>query len=63
VSVAVVDPVVAGAAEHPFGALRAVDDDVVAAAGEVLDAVVAAEQEVVPLAADDDVAAEARDRS
>ena len=42
-AVAVVDPVVAGAAEDALGAHRAVDDDVVARAAEILDAVVAAD--------------------
>ena len=40
------------AAEDPFGAHRAVDDDVVARTAEVLDAVVAADHEVVAVAAD-----------
>ena len=57
---AVVDPVVAGAGEHAFRPHRAVDDDVVAGPAEVLDAVVAADDEVVAVAADRDVAAEAR---
>ena len=60
VAVAVVDPVVAGAAEDAFAAHRSIDDDVVAGAAEVLDAVVAADEEVIPLAADDDVSAEPR---
>src|SRR4051812_17049800 len=57
-AVAVVDPVVAGAAEHAFAAGASIDDDVVAGAAEVLDAVVAAEEEVIPLATDEDVSAE-----
>src|SRR3954465_11583029 len=65
VSFAVIDPVVARTAEHTLAAHRAVDDDVVARAAEVLDAVVAAEQEVFPAAADENVPAESgptRDR-
>src|SRR5205823_9920970 len=58
VTVAVVDPVVAGSAADRLGSHRAVDDDVVARAGEVLDAVVAADHEVVSVSADKDVAAE-----
>src|SRR4051794_34956870 len=52
------DPVVAGATEHTLASHRAVDDDVVAGSAEVLDAIVAAEQEVVPVAADENVSAE-----
>src|SRR6185295_6905547 len=58
VSVAAVDPVVAGAAERALGALRTVNDDVVAWSAEVLHPVVPGEHEVVPLAANQDVAAE-----
>ena len=63
VALTVVDPVVAVAAEDRFGAHRAVDDDVVARAAEVLDAVVAADHEVVAVAADGEVGAEAGSRS
>ena len=58
VSVAVVDPVVASIAKHRLGSHRAVDDDVVAGASEVLDAVVTADQEVVAVSADQDVSTE-----
>src|SRR3954465_8805660 len=58
VSFAVIDPVVARTAEHTLAAHRAVDDDVVARAAEVLDAVVAAEHEVVAVATDENVSAE-----
>src|SRR5262249_42178947 len=61
-AVAVVGLGVAGAAEDRFGAHRAVDVALVAWTGEVLDAVVAADHEVVAVAAHREVSAEARTR-
>src|SRR4029077_6232822 len=58
VAVTVVDPVVARPAEDRFRAHRAVDDDVIARTGEVLDAVVAADHEVVTVATEREVRAE-----
>src|SRR3954471_2741356 len=60
VAVTVVDPVVAGAAEAALAALGSIDDDVVAGPAEVFDAVVTAEEEVIPLAALGEVCAEPR---
>ena len=57
VSVAGVDPVVAGATEDGLGPLRPIHDDVVPRATEVLNSVVPAEQEVVPVAAQKNVPA------
>src|SRR5262245_38230176 len=57
--VAVVEPVVAFSAEGPFTPLAAVDDDVVSGAAEILHPIVAAEQEIVPVAAKQKVSAEA----
>src|SRR6185295_14965052 len=58
VAFAVEDPVVALAAKHRLGPHRAVDDDVVAGSAEMFAAIVGAEQEVVPVAAEEDVTTE-----
>src|SRR5207244_3379077 len=58
VSVAGVDPVVAGSTEDRLGSLSPIHDEVVPWTTEVLDPVVPAEQEVVPGAAQQNVSAE-----
>ena len=58
VSIAGVDPVVAGSTDDRLGPLTAIHDEVVPRASEELISVVAADHEVVPVAADEEVCAE-----